>query len=230
MQPLLHFLLLGLCFCFSGFPISEFSGVLTILADDNEEHEHKCEDSKQRLDHTFDNDPFRNRADLFADDTLFDEVGQKPFGPFDGYVAQCFAVILIGKGYNALVPFLEVFLDLIQRISRIKLSMCEGIEKVCSTGLFAKHSIGEGNTVVAVEIAEGCVVFCGINGDTAEHLLHIQLHKRDDQPIVFKLLWGDRNSNDDFLFFLLRVLDRDVRFRHVFIIKSVLGNLVDRSG
>ena len=183
-----HLLLLSSRRRFSGFLLSQFCRVLTILAKDDEEHDDQCQHSEQSLHDTSVEDPVGNWTDPFADDAFPDQVGQHPVCSFYRCVAQGLPDIAIREGNRASVALCKVILYLLVGFSFVIVCFLHSFQQIVILRQSAQNHIGEGNSVTCVDVAEGCILLSGLYGNVFQHLLHTDFLEADLQLITFELL------------------------------------------
>ena len=153
-----HLLLLDAVFRVGSFLLQCQSGIPARLTQNKSEHADQYQRRQRRLEHASADNSVRDGADFVADDTLPDQIGQKPVGSRDRHIAERLPDPVVCKADFALIPLTEVLQEAIVRIARIIIGILQCIQEVVLHRQSAQDRIGQGYSFVSVNITEGCAV------------------------------------------------------------------------
>ena len=135
------------------------------MQDDKDEHGDEHKGRYRRKELAPDDDSRRDAANLVADDTFPDEVGEHPVCIVDRHVVQGLANVVVGERDFAFDVSVEIVLYLFKGIAHVVIGVAEGVQQVVFAGKAAQHHVGEGFPVFGVDVTEGGVVVAPLQGE-----------------------------------------------------------------
>ena len=165
-------------------------------------------------------DPVGNRADLLIDHAFPHKISQHPVRALDRHIAKGLLYIVVSNRDYALLAFLEISRQRLERVSALKFGVSQRLQKIAFAGKAVKHHVGKRRAFAGVDVAECGIVVVRLQGKIPQHAVHVDFHEAGDQRFPFQRQAIHRHGDNRF-FAAVRVFQRNLGARQIIVVEAV---------